>query len=44
MSNDRGVDKFGDDRTVVAQLVQWNFARKEMEEELKDESCGFFFL
>ena len=32
------MEKFGEDRTVVAQLVQWNFARKGVEEELKDES------
>ena len=34
------MEKFGEDRTVVAQLVQWNFARKGVEEELKDESCA----
>ena len=36
------MEKFGEDRTVVAQLVQWNFARTGVEEELKDESCGFY--
>ena len=36
------MEKFGEDITVVARLVQWNFARKGVEEELKDESNGFY--
>ena len=26
---------------MVAQLVQWNFARKGVVQEIKNESCGF---
>ena len=33
--------KFKENRTVVAQLVQRNFARMGVEEEFKDESCCF---
>ena len=29
-------------KTVVAQLVPWNFARKGVKELLTDELCGFF--
>ena len=35
------MEKFEEDRTVVAQLVQRNFARMGVEEEFKNESCCF---
>ena len=40
--SNENVEKFAEDLTLVAQFGQWNFARKGVEEELKDETCSFY--
>ena len=35
------MEKFGEDRTVVAQLVQWNLARREWKKNLRMNRAVF---